>query len=109
MRKTADEIMMMDDRPLFPVEVPEWGLIGEDAAMVRQPDALTLARVGSEADDSPEGKVRQSVLLIMECCVEPKFQAHHLEKLMREKSATAVSALISGIMAGGKKKEPLSN
>lgn len=108
MRKTADEICAFDDRPEFPVEVPEWGLVGKDAAIVRQPDAFTIATIEGSCDGSPEGRARRSARLIIEGVVSPKFTVAHEEALMKAKSPTAIGRLVLSIFAGAPVKTPSS-
>jgi len=100
---TADQIIAMDDRPEFTVEVPEWGLVGEDAAVCRQPDIATLASIEGSCDDSPEGKRLRAAKIIIEGCVSPKFGIQHIIPLSEAKSPTAIGRLVMAILSGGKK------
>lgn len=102
-RRTANDIMMMEDRPTFTVEVPEWGLIGEDAAIVRQPDTYTVARIDESCDKTAHGICLRNAKLIVDCCISPKFGAEHIETLATSKSATAIGRLVSAILLGSKK------
>jgi hypothetical protein len=104
-RPTADQIMAMDDRPEFPVEVPEWGLVGENAAICRQPDILTLSMIEGSCADTPEGKRQRAAKIIIEGCLSPKFGLQHMELLSTSKSPTAIGRLVVAILAGGKKKQ----
>lgn len=106
---TAADIMSMDDRPTFTVEVPEWGLIGENAAKVRQADPLTISKIEESCDNSARGRCMKAARLIVECCVEPKFGPEHLEALVTAKSATAISRLTIAIMTGSKKNPLLKD
>ena len=105
MKKTADEICAMDDRPEFPVEIPEWDLVGENSAIVKQPDVFTIATIETSCDNSPEGRARRSARLIIEGCVSPKFTLQHEESLMKAKSPVAIGRLVDAIFNG--KKRPV--
>jgi hypothetical protein len=102
MRKTASEICAFEDRAPFPVEVPEWDMVGEDAAIVRQPDVLTIANIESSCDQSPEGRARRAARLIIAGCVEPKFTIEHEQTLMTAKSPVAIGRLVEAIFSGKK-------
>lgn len=103
-RPTADEIMSLDDRPEFSVEVPEWDLVGENAAICRQPDIFTLSMIEESCPDTPEGKRQRAAKIILEGCISPKFGLQHLPVLATSKSPTAIGRLVVAILAGGKKK-----
>lgn len=100
---TADQIMSMDDRPTFPVEVPEWGLVGELAAVCRQPDVATLAAIEASCADDHKGKCLRAAKIIVEGCISPKFGLQHIPALASAKSPTAIGRLVVAILAGGKK------
>jgi hypothetical protein len=106
-RITAADIMAGDDRPTFTVEVPEWGLIGENAALVRQPDAYTIAKIQESCDDTPHGRCMRAARLIVEGCLDPKFGPEHLDALATSKSPTAIGRLTSAILLGSKKNLPI--
>lgn len=106
MQKTANEIMEMDDRPTFPVEIPEWGLVGEDAALIKQPDAYTLACIETSCDMTSEGRARRTARLVIEGCVSPKFTLEHEHTLMHSKSPTAIGRIIDAIFNGKKTLVP---
>lgn len=102
-RPTAADILAMDDRPTFTVEVPEWGLVGDNAAVVRQPDPYTIAKIQESCPDTPHGRCMRAAKLIVEGCVDPKFGPEHLDALINSKSATAIGRLTAAIMLGSKK------
>lgn len=102
-RPTAADIMAINDRPTFTVEVPEWGLIGENAAVVRQLDTLTIARIQESSDDTAHGRCMRAARVILEGCIDPKFGPEHLETLATSKSSTAISRLNVAILSGLKK------
>jgi hypothetical protein len=102
-RPTAAEIMAQDDRPTFPVDVPEWGLVGETAAIVRQLDTLTVAKIQESCEDNAMGRCMRAARVIVEGCVDPKFGPEHLEALATSKSSTAISRLNIAILGGLKK------
>lgn len=104
---TANEIMSMDDRPTFTVEVPEWGLVGENAAVVRQPDPFTIAKIQESCPDTAHGRCMRAAKLIIEGCVSPKFGPEHLELLITAKNPNAVSRIVAAIMIGDKKKSDM--
>lgn len=104
-QKTAADIMAMDDRPTFTVEVPEWGLTGEDAAVVRQCDTFTISKIAEACEDTAYGRCKRAALLIVEGCISPKFGPEHIEALITSKSSVAIGKLAAAIMVGGKKKE----
>jgi len=102
-RKTANDIINMEDRPTFSVEVPEWDLIGDEAAIVRQPDTYTVARIDESCDKTAHGMCLRNARLIVDCCISPKFGPEHIETLATSKSATAIGRLVSAILLGSKK------
>jgi len=93
----------MEDRPEFPVEVPEWDLTGDNAAIVRQADSFTVSKIEESCDGSAHGKALKGARLIVDCCVDPKFGPEHIEALATAKSATAVGRLVTAILVGPKK------
>jgi hypothetical protein len=104
---TAADIMAQDDRPTFTVEVPEWGLVGENAAVVRQPDTLTIAKIQESCPDTAHGRCMRAAKLIVEGCVSPKFGPEHLEALATAKNPNAIGRLVAAIMLGHKKKSDM--
>lgn len=98
--KQAADILAMDDRPEFRVEVPEWGLVGEDAAVCRQLDIETLAKIELSCDQSAEGRAKRSARLIIEGCISPKFGPEHEEALAKTKNPIAIGRLVFGILNG---------
>lgn len=108
-RRTAADIMAMEDRPTFTVEVPEWGLTGDNAAICKQPDAFTIAKIEESCDNTAHGRCVRAAKLIVEGCLDPKFGPEHIEALATAKNATAVAILAGAIISGAKKKELLKN
>lgn len=106
--KTANDIFAIDDRPAFAVEVPEWDLIGDDAAQVRELTPLTMARVSESCDmDGKRDEAKFMARVIIEGCVSPQFGPGDEEKIM-QRSNRAARRLFTAIIAG-KKKEPLKS
>lgn len=99
-KKTADEIMDMDDRESFPVDVPEWGRIGVDACVVKTPDIYTLSVIETSCDASAEGRAKRSARIIIEGCIDPKFGPEHETMLMTKKSPVAIGRLVLAIFEG---------
>lgn len=108
-RPTAADIMAKDDRPTFTVEVPEWGLVGENAAIVRQLDTLTVAKIQESCEDNAHGRCMRAARVILEGCVDPKFGPEHLETLATSKSSNAVARLNYAILNGIKKNIDMRN
>ena len=101
---TATDIMGMDDRPTFTVEVPEWGLVGDNAAIVRQPDVYTIACIEESCDSTPRGRAIRAARIAVEGCVSPKFGQEHVEALATTKNPVALGRIVAAIMMGPKKK-----
>ena len=99
---TADEIILSDDRPEFPVEVSEWDLTGDNAAMVRQIDSATLALIEESCPKNHEGPAMRAAKIIVEGSIKPKFRPEHVPSLMKAKSPTAVNKLVNAILLGKK-------
>ncbi len=96
---SADEIVAMDDRPVFEVFIPQWNR----TCQVRELDVLTLREI-SESARKADGKIDEadySAKVIVEGSVDPKFRIDHIEALKR-KSHRAVTQLFNAIMDGKK-------
>lgn len=106
-RRTAADIMAMEDRPTFTVEVPEWGLVGDNAAICKQPDAFTIAKIVESCEASAMGMCRRAAMMIVEGCIDPKFGPEHIDALTTAKSANAVATLAAAITLGPKKNAVL--
>ena len=102
-QKTAADILAMDDRPIFSVDVPEWDLLGDNAAIVQQADTYTVAKIDESSEKTPRGMCYRNAKLIIECCISPKFGPEHIEALALSKSATAIGRLVTAILLGSKK------
>lgn len=106
--KTAQDIFAIDDRPTFPVEVPEWGLTGEESAQVRELTPLQMARISESCDfDGKRDEAKFMARVIIEGCVMPQFGPGDEEKIMG-RSNRAARRLFTAIIAG-KKNEPLKS
>jgi len=93
----------MDDRPIYGIEVPEWDLVGDNMALVRQPDPYVIACIESSCDQTPRGRCIRAARIIIEGSVSPKFGPEHEEALATAKSPTAVGRMVAGIIMGPKK------
>lgn len=102
LQPSADEICLMDDRPEFLVEVSEWDLTGDNAALVRQIDSCTLALIEESCPKNHEGPAMRAAKIIVEGSVRPKFRPEHIPSLMKAKSPTAVNKLVNAILLGKK-------
>lgn len=103
--KTADELMALDDRPIFDVDVPQWGIV----AKVRECDVLQITAISKMAtlDDGTRDQAEFAARVIVAGCVDPKFEPRHIEQL-KAKSNSATTALFAAIISG-KKKEALKS
>ena len=101
---TIEEFDAIDDRPEFPVLMPEWG---NKNVIVQQPDAETavMLQESCAGKDGQLDKLKFACRLIYKCCKQPKFTPAHLDKLAT-RNAKAILRLASAIEHGGKKKEP---
>lgn len=99
--KTAQEILDLEDRPVFPVEVPEWGC----TVMVRELDAEEFLEVNETSRSAITRKVDSTKLItrtIAYGCVEPSFTPVQALLLMK-KSNNAINRLFGAINNGKKK------
>lgn len=109
--KTAEEIIAFDDRPTFPVEVPEWGPDGDNTVQVRELSPLLMDYI-ADSCEIPDGKggtkrneSQYMAKIVVEGCVSPKFSPAHVEAL-QTKSNRAIRRLFTAIVTGKKKEEP---
>jgi hypothetical protein len=103
--KTAEEILSLDDRPIFDVPVPQWGIV----AKVRELDVATMAAISGMCDDG-EGKrdrAEFAARVIIAGCISPEFEPQHLEPL-KKKANSATAVLLNAIITG-KKSEDLKS
>lgn len=99
--KTAQEILDLDDRQAFPVEVPEWGC----TVMCRELDAEEALEVSETSRSTITRKMDSKKLIsrtIAAGCVEPVFTAVQALQLMK-KSNNAINRLFNAINDGKKK------
>jgi hypothetical protein len=75
-------------------------MVGENAAMCRQPDVYTIAVIETSCDDTPEGRSKKAARMVIEGCVDPKFGPEHEDALIHAKSPIAVGRLAMGITLG---------
>lgn len=95
---TREEILALDDRPVLEYNSEAWGLVKyrpvslREKAICRKRATMDLGGGKSDVDNE-----RLEAMLVIQCCTDPKFEAHDAEALL-DKNAKEVSKLAGLIL-----------